>query len=67
MTKIILSIVLVTTFSLFGMGFFNPGGINAINNPYWVSGFYILVFSGLAGVGLIDLFNNEESVSRTQP
>ncbi|MDA0347853.1 MAG: hypothetical protein O3C43_12680 [Verrucomicrobia bacterium] len=57
MTKIILSIILVTSFSLFGMGFSSPEGISAFDDPYIVSGFFLLVFSGLASVGLIDLVN----------
>ena len=65
MTKLILSIVLVTAFSLFGMGFTNPQGITALSDAHLITGFYILVFAGLASVGLVDLFNNNESVSHT--
>lgn len=65
MTKLITSIILVITFALFGMGFTNPQGISAFSDAHLITGFYILVFSGLASVGLVDLFNKNESVSHT--
>ena len=65
MTKIILSIILIISFSLFGMGFSSPEGASVFNDPYIVSGFFLLVFTGLASIGLIDLVNKDESVSHT--
>ena len=65
MTKLIVSIIFVTAFSLFGMGFTNPEGITALSDAHLATGFYILIFAGLASVGLVDLFNNNESVSHT--
>ena len=63
MTKIILTIILVTSFSLLGMGFSSSEGVSAFDDPYLASGFFLLVFSGLASVGLIDLVNKYEGVS----
>jgi hypothetical protein len=63
MTQLFITIVLLTSFSLFGLGFANPEGVTLLDNTHWMSGFYILVFSGLASVGLIDLVNKFEGVS----
>lgn len=48
-----------------GMGFKNPEGITALSDAHLTTGFYILIFAGLASVGLVDLFNKDESVSHT--
>jgi hypothetical protein len=64
MTKIFISLILLTSFCLCGMGFANPEGVSLLNNSLWESGFYLLIFTGLASVGLIDLFDKVEGVSR---
>jgi hypothetical protein len=65
MTKLITSIILVIAFSLMGMGFTNPQGISALSDAHLITGFYIMIFTGLASVGLVDLFNKDDSVSHT--
>jgi hypothetical protein len=56
---------MVTAFSLIGMGFSNPQGISALSDAHLTTGFYVLIFAGLASVGLVDLFNKDDSVSHT--
>ncbi|MCZ6671343.1 MAG: hypothetical protein O7C75_00245 [Verrucomicrobia bacterium] len=63
MTKLFISIILVSTVSLFGIGFVNLEGVTVLSNTYLMTGFYLMVFSGLAGVGLVDLVNQNEIVS----
>ena len=63
MKKLFITVFLVTTFAICGMGFANPEGVALLANTHWMSAFYVVVFSGLASVGLIDLFNQDEGVS----
>ncbi len=64
MKKFIISTIFVITFSYLGLGFDNPEGVAILSNSHFMTGFYLLVISGLAGIGLIDLVNRNEGVSR---
>ena len=52
------------TISFVGLGFSNPGGVAILSNADFMTGFYVFIFTGLAGVGFFDLANWNESVSR---
>ena len=63
MIKLILSLLFVSTFGLLGMGIAKPEELSIIGTTQFLDGFLYLIISGLAGVGLIDLVNRNESVS----
>ncbi len=64
MKKIVISLIFMLTISFVGLGFSNPGGVAILSNADFITGFYVFIFSGLAGVGFFDLANWNESVSR---
>ncbi|MCB1121885.1 MAG: hypothetical protein KJT03_10075 [Verrucomicrobiae bacterium] len=64
MKKLIISLFVIITFSLFGMGFIQPEGNGLVSYNHFYNAFMVIIFCGLASVGLIDLFEQVEGVSR---
>ena len=63
MNKRFIALLFIVPFALLSMGFADFGSPHYLGTSQLLSAVYICIFTGLAGVGLVDLVNRNESVS----